>query len=106
MWESRDETDNFAQKHDVSLAKDTIRPYVVEEIRKQVRAIGTWLEPTHEATLAIDESTAARMRALLSTSADTGAALISFLLPLCKREYVARGAFSLASATCQQIWGD
>lgn len=36
MWETRDESDNFAQKHDVSLAKDKIRPSVVEEIRKQV----------------------------------------------------------------------
>lgn len=38
MWEDRDESDNFAQKHDVSLAKDKIRPSVVEEIRNQVRA--------------------------------------------------------------------
>lgn len=36
VWETRDESDNFAQKHDVSLAKDKIRPSVVEEIRKQV----------------------------------------------------------------------
>ncbi len=36
MWEDRDESDNFAQKHDVSLAKDKIRPSVVEEIRAQV----------------------------------------------------------------------
>ncbi|CAN0542003.1 unnamed protein product, partial [Ectocarpus sp. 12 AP-2014] len=36
VWEDRDESDNFAQKHDVSLAKDKIRPSVTEEIRKQV----------------------------------------------------------------------
>lgn len=36
VWEDRDESDNFAQKHDVSLAKDKIRPSVVEEIRNQV----------------------------------------------------------------------
>ncbi|CAM9830291.1 unnamed protein product, partial [Sphacelaria rigidula] len=36
VWEDRDERDNFAQKHDVSLAKDKVRPSVVEEIRKQV----------------------------------------------------------------------
>ncbi|CAM9614506.1 unnamed protein product [Laminaria digitata] len=37
VWETRDENDNFAQKHDVSLAKDKIRPSVIEEIRKQAR---------------------------------------------------------------------
>lgn len=37
VWETRDENDNFAQKHDVSLAKDKIRPSVVEEIRNQAR---------------------------------------------------------------------
>ncbi|CAN0258915.1 unnamed protein product, partial [Scytosiphon promiscuus] len=36
VWEDRDESDNFAQKHDVSLAKDKIRPSVAEEIRSQV----------------------------------------------------------------------
>lgn len=36
VWEDRDESDNFAQKHDVSLAKDKIRPSVAEEIRTQV----------------------------------------------------------------------
>lgn len=36
VWEDRDESDNFAQKHDVSLAKDKVRPSVVEQIRKQV----------------------------------------------------------------------
>lgn len=41
VWEDRDESDNFAQKHDVSLAKDKIRPSVVEEIRNQVCAPGS-----------------------------------------------------------------
>ena len=35
-WESRDETENFQQRHDVELAKDVVRPGVFEEIRKQV----------------------------------------------------------------------
>ena len=39
MWETRTEENNFAQKHDVSLAKDKIRPSVVEEIRNQARTI-------------------------------------------------------------------
>lgn len=36
VWESRDESNNFQQKHDVNLAKDVVRPGVYEEIRKQV----------------------------------------------------------------------
>lgn len=32
----RDESANFAQKHDEDLAKDVVRPNVQEEIRKQV----------------------------------------------------------------------
>lgn len=35
-WLDRDETENFAQKHDEDLTKDVIRPNVAEEIRKQV----------------------------------------------------------------------
>jgi hypothetical protein len=36
VWSDRDESDNFAQKHDVSLAKDKVRPDVMEETRLQV----------------------------------------------------------------------
>ncbi len=32
----RDESDNFAQKHDDELARAEVRPTVEEEIRKQV----------------------------------------------------------------------
>lgn len=35
-WQDRDETDNFQQRHNVSLAKDVVRPGVFEEIRRQV----------------------------------------------------------------------
>jgi IQ and AAA domain-containing protein len=35
-WESRDETENFQQRHDVDLAKTVVRPGVFEEIRHQV----------------------------------------------------------------------
>jgi IQ and AAA domain-containing protein len=36
VWADRDESDNFGQKHDVSLAKDKVRPDVMEETRLQV----------------------------------------------------------------------
>merc|ERR1711865_1124523 len=36
LWPDRDESDNFAQKHDVGLAKDKVRPSVEEQVRKQV----------------------------------------------------------------------
>lgn len=36
IWDGRDESDNFQQKHDVELAKQVVRPTVYEEIRKQV----------------------------------------------------------------------
>lgn len=36
VWATRDETDNFAQRHDVGLAKDIVRPGVMEELRLQV----------------------------------------------------------------------
>merc|ERR1719162_2528536 len=36
LWLDRDESDNFAQKHDVGLAKDKVRPSVEEQVRKQV----------------------------------------------------------------------
>jgi hypothetical protein len=36
VWEERDESNNFQQRHDVNLAKDVVRPSVYEEIRKQV----------------------------------------------------------------------
>jgi hypothetical protein len=35
-WETRDESDNFQQKYDVSLAKQVVRPGVYLELRKQV----------------------------------------------------------------------
>lgn len=35
-WESRDEADNFQQRHDVELAKNVVRPGVFEDIRVQV----------------------------------------------------------------------
>merc|ERR1711991_1307726 len=35
-WESKDESDNFQQKHDVELSKQVVRPNVYEDIRKQV----------------------------------------------------------------------
>jgi hypothetical protein len=35
-WLDRDESDNFAQKHDEELARGVVRPTVEEEIRKQV----------------------------------------------------------------------
>jgi hypothetical protein len=36
VWDGKDESDNFQQKHDVELAKTVVRPGVYEEIRKQV----------------------------------------------------------------------
>ncbi|CAM9258073.1 unnamed protein product, partial [Phaeothamnion confervicola] len=36
VWEDRDEADNFAQKHDVALGKEKVRPTVDEQIRLQV----------------------------------------------------------------------
>eukprot|EP01038_Epipyxis_sp_PR26KG_P004068 gene4068-5812_t len=36
IWDGRDESDNFQQKHDVELGKEVVRPGVYEEIRKQV----------------------------------------------------------------------
>lgn len=36
IWDGRDESDNFLQRHDVSLGKEVVRPGVYEEIRKQV----------------------------------------------------------------------
>lgn len=36
VWDGRDESDNFQQKHDVELGKEVVRPGVYEEIRKQV----------------------------------------------------------------------
>lgn len=36
VWENRDESENFQQRHDVELAKDVVRPGVFEEIRRQV----------------------------------------------------------------------
>ena len=36
VWESRDESNNFQQRHDINLAKDVVRPGVYDEIRKQV----------------------------------------------------------------------
>merc|ERR1711865_651626 len=36
LWPDRDESDNFAQKHDVGLAKDKVRPSVEEQVREQV----------------------------------------------------------------------
>lgn len=36
-WKTLDEAENFAQRHDVELAKAKIRPDVEEEIRKQVK---------------------------------------------------------------------
>ncbi len=38
-WLDRDESENFAQKHDDELARTVIRPTVEEEIRKQVDAM-------------------------------------------------------------------
>lgn len=35
-WRSLDEGENFAQRHDVELAKGKIRPDVEEQIRQQV----------------------------------------------------------------------
>eukprot|EP00981_Chlorochromonas_danica_P013134 scaffold5903_cov165-Ochromonas_danica.AAC.9 len=36
VWDGRDESDNFQQKHDAELGKAVVRPGVYEEIRKQV----------------------------------------------------------------------
>mmetsp|Transcript_22524 Transcript_22524/g.32908 ORF Transcript_22524/g.32908 Transcript_22524/m.32908 type:complete len:897 (-) Transcript_22524:73-2763(-) len=36
VWDNRDETENFQQRHDVELAKNVVRPGVFEEIRRQV----------------------------------------------------------------------
>ena len=36
VWLDRDESNNFAQKHDVELAKNVVRPNVMEEVREQV----------------------------------------------------------------------
>ncbi|CAK9091174.1 Dynein regulatory complex protein 11 (IQ and AAA domain-containing protein 1), partial [Durusdinium trenchii] len=36
IWLERDESDNFQQKHDVSLAKNVVRPNVEEEVRENV----------------------------------------------------------------------
>ncbi|RYH15223.1 AAA family ATPase, partial [archaeon] len=36
VWDGRDESDNFQQKHDVELGKSVVRPGVYEEIRMQV----------------------------------------------------------------------
>ena len=36
IWENKDESDNFQQKHDIELSKQVVRPNVYEEIRKQV----------------------------------------------------------------------
>lgn len=36
VWDGRDESDNFQQKHDVELGKEVVRPGVYEEIRAQV----------------------------------------------------------------------
>mmetsp|Transcript_33895 Transcript_33895/g.44710 ORF Transcript_33895/g.44710 Transcript_33895/m.44710 type:complete len:899 (-) Transcript_33895:293-2989(-) len=36
VWQERDESDNFAQKHDVELVKSKIRPDVQKEIESQV----------------------------------------------------------------------
>ena len=36
VWDGRDESDNFQQKHDVDLGKEVVRPGVYEEIRSQV----------------------------------------------------------------------
>lgn len=36
MWEPRDETENFAQKHDAELIKEQKRKEVEEEVRLQV----------------------------------------------------------------------
>lgn len=36
IWDGRDESDNFQQKHDTELGKQVIRPAVYEDIRKQV----------------------------------------------------------------------
>ena len=37
VWAERDESENFAQKHDPELTKGTVRPGVLEETRLQVR---------------------------------------------------------------------
>ena len=36
VWDGRDESDNFQQKHDPELTKEVVRPGVYEELRKQV----------------------------------------------------------------------
>jgi hypothetical protein len=36
VWDGRDESDNFQQKHDIDLAKRVVRPGVYEDIRTQV----------------------------------------------------------------------
>merc|ERR1711988_309274 len=36
LWLDRDETDNFAQKHDVGIAKSLVRPNVEDEVKKSV----------------------------------------------------------------------
>jgi len=41
VWEAKDESDNFQQRHDVELAKAVVRPGVYEEIRKQVDSMLT-----------------------------------------------------------------
>lgn len=35
-WQDRDETANLAQRHDVELLKDELRPLVFEGVRQQV----------------------------------------------------------------------
>jgi hypothetical protein len=36
IWEEKDESDNFQQRHDIGLAKEVVRPSVYETIREQV----------------------------------------------------------------------
>jgi IQ and AAA domain-containing protein len=46
-WRDLDETENFAQRHDVNMAKAKVRPDVEADIREQVRLMIS--------TLAIDD---------------------------------------------------
>ena len=36
VWDGKDETENFQQRHDIELGKEVVRPGVYEDLRKQV----------------------------------------------------------------------